>query len=161
MNFSPPAGKMKYWQFFGVIATISCIIGLGLWIVVACVVSIASENGNDAQLLYREMCYICSSLFPSDMCNPSWRRIRDGLIIAGCLFSVLVLVSTIVLAILLCLITQCLEKEVVRNYFLIYFFASVHFVVILVSIRFLFAYCELTIPVSMFDYWTPTLKRGL
>ena len=46
---------MKYWQSYGLIATISCIIGVALWIAV---LSITTENGNGVQLLYKDMAYM-------------------------------------------------------------------------------------------------------
>ena len=80
-----------------------------------CVVSISTKNGNGVQLLCREMCYDCSSLFPSDICNPNWRSIRNGLIIAGCVSSALVLVLAIIQCLAI-LIAQCLARGV-RDYF--------------------------------------------
>ena len=53
------------------------------------------------------------SLSLSDVCDSSWRSIRNELVITGCASSIVVLIlAMIVMA--LCLIAQCLNR--VRNY---------------------------------------------
>ena len=63
-----------------------------------------------------------------DVCNPSWRSTRDGLIIAECIASILVTVSTMFLAMILCLRTRSLNEQVVRNNYICH--ACKHFLAI-------------------------------
>ena len=70
----------------------------------------------------------------SDACDPSWRLSRDGLIIAGFVVSILILV----LAIILSIMAYCLRKKKVRNYSL--FWISIirtcmHFVAAYISFQ--------------------------
>ena len=76
------------------------------------------------------MWYGSRALFSNilDVCNPSWRSTRDGLIIAEFIASILVTVSTMFLAKILCLRTQSLNKQEVRNNYICH--ACTHFLAI-------------------------------
>ena len=63
-----------------------------------------------------------------DVCNPSWRSTRDGLIIAEFIASILVTVSTMFLVMILCLRTRSLNKRAVRNNYICH--AYMHFLAI-------------------------------